>query len=64
LAVLKLIYYDDQTNPAVVPGIYAKLLDIDKVDLVIGPYGTTCWRRRFRSACNERRSSSVCLGSR
>ena len=22
------------------PGIYAKLLDIDKVDLIIGPYGT------------------------
>jgi branched-chain amino acid transport system substrate-binding protein len=37
---VKLIYYDDQTNPATVPGIYAKLLDVDKVDLVIGPYGT------------------------
>src|SRR6266705_1252308 len=33
---VKLIYYDDQTNPATVPGIYAKLLDIDKVDLIIG----------------------------
>jgi len=37
---VKLIYYDDQTNPSNVPGIYAKLLDVDKVDLVIGPYGT------------------------
>jgi branched-chain amino acid transport system substrate-binding protein len=37
---VKLVYYDDQTNPATVPGIYAKLLDVDKVDLVIGPYGT------------------------
>jgi branched-chain amino acid transport system substrate-binding protein len=37
---VKLFYYDDQTNPATVPGIYAKLLDVDKVDLVIGPYGT------------------------
>ena len=37
---VKLIYYDDQTNPANVPGIYTKLLDVDKVDLVIGPYGT------------------------
>src|SRR3954464_11125358 len=35
-----LISYDDQTNPAVVPGIYTKLLDIDKVDLLIAPYGT------------------------
>src|SRR5262245_36454478 len=37
---VKLIYYDDQTNPANVPGIYTKLVDVDKVDLVIGPYGT------------------------
>src|SRR5262249_45471821 len=37
---VKLVYYDDQTNPATVPGIYAKLIDVDKVDLVIGPYGT------------------------
>src|SRR5215468_5623460 len=37
---VKLIYYDDQTNPATVPGIYAKLLDVDKVDLIIGSYGT------------------------
>jgi len=37
---VKLIYYDDQTNPATVPGIYAKLLDVDKVELMIGPYGT------------------------
>jgi branched-chain amino acid transport system substrate-binding protein len=37
---VKLIYYDDQSNPATVPGIYTKLLDIDKVDLVIGPYAT------------------------
>ena len=37
---VKLIYYDDQTNPAVVPGIYTKLLDVDKVDLIIGGYGT------------------------
>src|SRR5262249_48794935 len=37
---VKLVYYDDQTNPATVPGIYAKLLDVDQVDLIIGPYGT------------------------
>jgi branched-chain amino acid transport system substrate-binding protein len=37
---VKLIYYDDQSNPSVVPGIYAKLLDIDKIDLVITSYGT------------------------
>src|SRR6266446_8966255 len=37
---VKLDYYDDQTNPSLVPGIYTKLLDVDKVDLVISAYGT------------------------
>jgi len=37
---VKLIYYDDQTNPSLVPGIYTKLMDVDKVDLVISGYGT------------------------
>ena len=37
---VELISYDDQSNPANVPGIYAKLLDVDKVDLIVGPYGT------------------------
>ena len=37
---VELVNYDDQSNPANVPGIYTKLLDVDKVDLVIGPYGT------------------------
>jgi branched-chain amino acid transport system substrate-binding protein len=37
---VKLVYYDDQSNPSTVPGIYTKLLDVDKVDLVLGPYAT------------------------
>jgi branched-chain amino acid transport system substrate-binding protein len=37
---VELVNYDDQSNPANVPGIYTKLMDVDKVDLVIGPYGT------------------------
>jgi branched-chain amino acid transport system substrate-binding protein len=37
---VKLVYYDDQSQAAPVPGIYAKLIDVDKVDLVIGPYAT------------------------
>src|SRR6516164_7598635 len=28
---VKLVYYDDQSNPPTVPGIYTKLLDVDKV---------------------------------
>ena len=35
-----LVYYDDQSNPSTVPGIYTKLLDIDKVDLIMGGYAT------------------------
>ncbi|HUZ74577.1 MAG TPA: amino acid ABC transporter substrate-binding protein [Stellaceae bacterium] len=37
---VKLVYYDDQSNPANVPGIYTKLLDVNKVDLLVSPYGT------------------------
>src|SRR6185295_18419082 len=37
---VELVYYDDQANPANAPGIYAKLLSVDKVDLLIGPYST------------------------
>src|SRR5262249_8881921 len=37
---VELVYYDDQSNPSQVPGIYTKLLDVDKVDLVISGYGT------------------------
>jgi len=37
---IELIYYDDQSNPSLVPGIYTKLFDIDKVDFVISGYGT------------------------
>jgi branched-chain amino acid transport system substrate-binding protein len=37
---VKIIYYDDQSNPSTIPGIYTKLLDVDKCDLVVGPYAT------------------------
>lgn len=37
---VKLVYYDDQTKASNVPGIYAKLLDVDKVDFVVSGYGT------------------------
>ena len=37
---VKLIYYDDQSNPATVPGIYTKLLEVDKADLIVSGYGT------------------------
>ena len=37
---VQLIYYDDQANPANAPVIYEKLMGVDKVDLLIGPYST------------------------
>jgi len=37
---VKLVYYDDQSNPSTVPGIYTKILDIDQVDLIVGGYAT------------------------
>ncbi len=37
---VEFVYYDDATQPANVPGLYTKLLDVDKVDLVVSSYGT------------------------
>jgi branched-chain amino acid transport system substrate-binding protein len=37
---VQLVYYDDQSNPGNVPGIYTKLISVDKVDLLLGPYAT------------------------
>ena len=37
---VEVIYYDDQSTTSNVPGIYTKLITIDKVDLLVGPYGT------------------------
>ena len=37
---VELVYYDDATTPAKVPAIYTKLLNVDKVDLVVSSYGT------------------------
>jgi branched-chain amino acid transport system substrate-binding protein len=33
---VQFIYYDDQSKADTIPGIYAKLLDVDKVDLLMG----------------------------
>jgi branched-chain amino acid transport system substrate-binding protein len=38
---VELIHYDDQSSPATVPGIYAKLLDVDKVDFAVSGYAST-----------------------
>jgi branched-chain amino acid transport system substrate-binding protein len=37
---VELVYYDDQSTPPNVPAIYQKLISVDKVDLLLGPYST------------------------
>src|SRR5918995_7465975 len=37
---VEFISYDDQSTPSNVPGIYTKLITVDKVDLLMGPYAT------------------------
>ncbi|OGA21222.1 MAG: branched-chain amino acid ABC transporter substrate-binding protein [Betaproteobacteria bacterium RIFCSPLOWO2_02_FULL_67_26] len=37
---VELVFYDDATQPANVPGLYTKLLEVDKVDLLVSAYGT------------------------
>jgi branched-chain amino acid transport system substrate-binding protein len=37
---VKLIYYDDQSNPATIPALYTKLIDVDKVDITVSGYAT------------------------
>ena len=37
---VKLVYYDDESSPALVPGIVTKLLDVDHVDFLLGENGT------------------------
>jgi branched-chain amino acid transport system substrate-binding protein len=37
---VEFIVYDDQSSPANTPAIYTKLLDVDRADLLIAPYGT------------------------
>jgi branched-chain amino acid transport system substrate-binding protein len=37
---VEMLAHDDETDASLVPGIYSRLLDHDRVDLVIGGYGT------------------------
>lgn len=37
---VELVIYDDKSSATESPAIYAKLLDVDKVDMIFAPYGT------------------------
>ena len=61
---VELINYDDQSNPANVPGIYTKLLDVDKVDIVMGGYATNMLAPAMPVVMSKNSCSSACSGSR
>ena len=37
---VEFVYYDDQSNPSLVPSLYAKLLDVDKAELLLSGFST------------------------
>src|SRR5579863_246684 len=37
---VELVNYDDQSNPGQIPALYTKLIEVDKVDLVVSSYAT------------------------
>src|SRR3954467_15898098 len=37
---VQFVYYDDRCTPSLVPGIYEKLVGVNKVDLVVSPVPT------------------------
>jgi branched-chain amino acid transport system substrate-binding protein len=36
---VELVCLDDQTNPSLVADLYKRLLDVEKVDVIVGGYG-------------------------
>ncbi len=62
---VKLVYYDDQSNPSTVPGLYTKLIDVDKVDIVVSGYATNMVAPAMPVVMQkDRDSSSRCSASR
>jgi branched-chain amino acid transport system substrate-binding protein len=58
---VKVIYYDDQSNPSQVPVIYSKLLDVDKVDLIVSGYASTQIAAAMPIRFNGKSCLSACL---
>ena len=59
---VEFVYYDDQSSPATVPGIYTKLIDVDKVDLTIGPYATNMVAPAILTLMEHRRLTIAFFG--
>ena len=60
---VQLVHYDDQSNPSTVPGIYSKLLDVDKVDVIVGGYGTNMLAPAMPVVVQRKKCLSVCTVS-
>ena len=59
---VELVYYDDQGSPANAPGIYGKLMGIDKVDLLIGPTAPTSSRAAMPAIIQRKRTTIGIFG--
>jgi branched-chain amino acid transport system substrate-binding protein len=59
---VELVHYDDQGSPANAPGIYAKLMGVDKVDLLIGPYSTQVIAAALPSIIGAKRTTIGIFG--
>ena len=57
---IKLVFYDDQSNPSTVPGLYTKLMDVDKVDIVVSGYATNMIAPAMPIVMQKDRTSSRC----
>ncbi len=51
---VQVIFRDDQSNGSTIPGIYSQLLDVEKVDLIMGGYATVLLAPRCRWRCSAR----------
>src|ERR1700731_3373910 len=56
---VELVIYDDQSAPANVPTIYTKLIAVDKVDLLLGPYGTNFVAPAMPTIINSNKMTST-----
>jgi branched-chain amino acid transport system substrate-binding protein len=60
---VEFVYYDDQTVPANVPAIYTKLIEVDKVELLLGPYGTNLIAAGLPVIAQHKRTTVGILGT-
>ena len=62
---VEFVYYDDASQSSTVPSIYTKLLEVDKVDLVVSGYGTNLIAPAMPVVMRKKKwSFRLCLGRR